>query len=1212
MKLFIYFLIAGVLLFPIFSLAATAQCLKNGYTVATINGIFTEENGARGNLYALADKVGGSYQGEVIDYQYLLNPPHLGGLGDILKSVYQGLFDKETVQDYDLVEMLRSASEKVKTQKLLLVAHSQGNFYANSFYDTVAGHVGGVSAESIGVYSVATPSGRVAGGGGWITSDTDQVIAGMVGRALHRPIMKPNTHIVLEPGDDSAGHNFSSVYLKYRGAEIVAGIGASLDRLRTNDVQEVEKPCLAPPKLTLGHKIEGVAFAVADPVADAGNAAVKGIATGMYDTGRNALAVIGARISGIMNPKTLFGVAGTLYGTSVAQKDLQDDAPQQHANQGQPVPSVGQSTKSNGVKSTPIAPDVIAQTPIPTLSPKPTPTRTVPPSASSRFAFVAASLGGSSGGSGSGSGGIGIVEGNTPAIRTSTGTAAMSAGIGTATTTAATTSATTASSKAATTTASTSTTSPSTQTSDTAPPDISFTVSTCAASLSPTGCLVATTSIAMNWRSAASDFDHYSVNCTVNGAACANFSLASSTATSTIFTASDNTTYIFSAAAINHVGNISAAVVKTVSVATHPVVINEIAWGGTSSSRSEDEWIELYNITDYDIPLANWVLRSATYNTPYIKLGLAPVPVIARKGYFVLERTDDTTISDITAHQIYTGGLGNGGEVLELSYASTTMDKTPAVCGSTWCAGSAGPNYLTMERYDPYSSGDDQTNWGSWAGFGASSKNAENAPLHGTPGRRNSVHYLINKNLALTSPTILKKSNSPYVLTPNSAGFSGGVGVDIESGVVIKFLKGSSLAIDGVLKTHGTAAEPVVFTSINDDEYGGDVNGDGSTTTPPRVGDWNTIQPQTSGSVFDHAIIRYGGNSNFGSVQAQLQASNIVITITNSVSEFSATGGVRFTNVSGQVSSSSIHDTNSEPGYFGMYAIGGSLVIRHNVFQRNGVGLVVYGSTSPTVSVSGNTFTDNSDPIDYHAGLVSFSGNSATNNTLNGIVMKGTELSGRTIAPDLPYIIGTDGGMAVSSGADSFTVLPGAIIKFKEGASLVSYDGGLNVRGTTALPVVFTSVHDDDCGVIGGCGDTDNATTSAQAGDWWTVMFRATSAGSATSFLDHVIVRYGGKNRSFRPEFGAIEAYDAPVQISNAAVEKSYFAGMTVSGTASTTITGSVIRDNRDSFGGGTAYGISLTLSANPFIRNTHFVNNGQHIATSSASWINGGGNVFE
>ena len=62
-------------------------------------------------------------------------------------AAYQKYFDTETVKDYDLIEMLRDASEKVTTQKILLVAHSQGNFYANSFYDLVAGRAGGAPPE---------------------------------------------------------------------------------------------------------------------------------------------------------------------------------------------------------------------------------------------------------------------------------------------------------------------------------------------------------------------------------------------------------------------------------------------------------------------------------------------------------------------------------------------------------------------------------------------------------------------------------------------------------------------------------------------------------------------------------------------------------------------------------------------------------------------------------------------------------------------------------------------------------------------------------------------------------------------------------------------------------------------------------------------------------------------------------------------------------
>lgn len=1192
-----------LLIFPISSFAVgdVEMCSENGYTVATINGVFTDKQGAGDNLVALKKKLGPSWNNEEIRYEYFLNPSHLGGLDDILKSVYQGLFDSETVQDYDLVEMLKSASEKVQTQKILLVGHSQGNFYANSFYDTVAGKVGGVPAESIGVYSVATPSGRVAGGGRWITSDTDKVIAGVVARVLSRTIMKPNTHIELQPGDDSLGHNFSTIYLKYRSAEIISDIQASLDKLQTNNVQNVEGTCLSAPKLTLGHEIVGVVFAVADPIAAAGNTAVVAVATGIYDAGSSAFAAV-ASIFQNQN-STLISRTGA-------------GVPPPPTPVGVPVPQQESPTKN--LATTPQSTAQTQPQPIPpSQTQAPAPTLTGQTAVPARFVSTVVSS------QGGWSGGIGIVEGNTAhgtdssdlvptsqaATTTSMSTSAATTDSASSSEATSTSTATSTSSVQATTTTPTPTPVPVTPL-DTGFPDLSFAISSCAFSLSVRGCLIATTTVALNWSSSSPDIDHYSITCTVDGITCSNFNLAFTTATSTVFHApADNATYVFFALAVDRKHRTSAPKVKVVSISTRPIVINEIAWAGTSSTRSEDEWIELYNTTDQDISLTNLVLRSATDNTPYIRLS----GTIARKNFFVLERTDDTTVSDRAADQIYTGSLSNAGEVLELSYASTTMDKTPPVCGgSVWCYGSAGPNYVTMERYDPYAAGDNQFNWGSWVGFGASSKNAENAAVHGTPGRRNSLNYLINKSSVLiTADKTLKKSESPYVIVPTNFSVSAGVTLNVEAGVVIKFFGAGSLTVDGIIKTHGTASDPVVFTSINDDAYGGDVNNDGSTNSP-QAGDWNTIQPNGNGSIIDYAIIRYGGKLDLsGSVQAQLQASNVAIAITNSISELSATSGLWLNNVSGEVSSSTIRDNRALPGNNGMRVSAGTLAIRNNLFQRNGVGLFVAGSSSQTVTVSGNTYTDNNDPIDYYGGLVSFSGNSAAGNTRNGIVVKGAFLNGGTLGPDLPYIMDNDANKSVSPGT-TLAILPGTIVKFT-GAPAMYVDGVLAAQGTVTAPIVFTSVHDDDCGIAGGCGDTDNATTSPQAGDWGGVIFRA--SGSATSSLDHVIVRYGGNKDNFNNDRGAVAIQNgtALVRISNATIEKSFFAGVVVSGTASTTITDSIIRDNRDSFGGGAGYGASLGLSANPLIANTHFSNNGQNIATSSnSSWTDGGGNVFE
>src|SRR3989344_8101472 len=182
MKFLNYFLAVSLLFIPNLSLADSNDflCSKNGYTIATINGIFVDDNGAKQNMRVLKDKFGEIYHNEAIDYNSFLNPSHAGGFGDLVKSAYQKYFDEEAVQDYDLASILEAASGQVRTQKLLLVAHSQGNFYANSFYDVVADQAGGVPKESISVYGVATPAGRVAGEGKWLTSDTDKIISDWV------------------------------------------------------------------------------------------------------------------------------------------------------------------------------------------------------------------------------------------------------------------------------------------------------------------------------------------------------------------------------------------------------------------------------------------------------------------------------------------------------------------------------------------------------------------------------------------------------------------------------------------------------------------------------------------------------------------------------------------------------------------------------------------------------------------------------------------------------------------------------------------------------------------------------------------------------------------------------------------------------------------------------------------------------------------------
>lgn len=302
MKKRVSFILVVVLLFSFYSkVSASELCSPDGYTILTVNGIFTSEKEAVANKKSLQSNFSSTYNNQPLKVDYLYNPTHLAGAGDLIDSIAQGVFDQKS--DYDLTEMLNDASHKVTTQKLLLVAHSQGNFYANNFYDKTASQPGGVPSQSIGVYSIASPADHVAGGGNYVTSDTDKVISSVVGHLIN--ILPPNIHIPLQNGDDKYGHSFTDVYLKYQSDRIVSDIQSSLNSLQTNDEQDSQDPCISPPELSVAHKVEGVLLAVADPTANV-------VKTGIVDTYDTGVYVAHGAY------KAIATVGNILRGTTVA------------------------------------------------------------------------------------------------------------------------------------------------------------------------------------------------------------------------------------------------------------------------------------------------------------------------------------------------------------------------------------------------------------------------------------------------------------------------------------------------------------------------------------------------------------------------------------------------------------------------------------------------------------------------------------------------------------------------------------------------------------------------------------------------------------------------------------------------------------------------------------------------------------------------------
>ncbi len=1224
-------------------------------------------------MVALSKNLGPEWKGEKIDYQYFLNASHLAGFGDALKAFKQKVEDGVAIDDYDLTEMLRDASVKVTTRKLLLVAHSQGNFYANSFYDKVTGkdtppqssplkRGGSVPAESIGVYSVATPSDHVAGNGKYLTSGTDKVITDLVGSMPFFHILSPNDYIELHDGDDQMGHSFSDVYLKYKPAEIVSDIEWSLDKLTTSQEQntttpasghpsstEEGRPCIEPPALTALHKIEGAAFAVADPVANSGLAAVVGTVKAVNAVGLAVLhstSFVGEKLASVFTAETGNAAAvaksvadSTLTMTAenadstqnaamlAAAGAIQTTPQKEHTNK---LENVGMSEGEKKEEQPPppkteapplvrgIHPPAHQNEPPPLLKENNPPGQpplvsennpprqpplvrgmSDPSQPASPYRLAPA---------GGGGGGVSnpqrveseILNPSSLTTLTSTEASSSQAGGGGATTTATTTTPTTTPTNTLATTTPADTTAPDAPTItspvnsstalttsvtfsgtaeagaviasdfsqattsaaqttsasqnsngqaasgawtlsltlpqgtttvqfyatdaagnrsatttqsvfvDSQSPDVTLTSSTCTNSLSSSGCLVATTTLAFSWSSAASDLAYFTIN--------ANGSISTTTATSTSATATDASTYTFIVSATDRAGNVSPTSTKSVSVFTAPVVINEIAWAGTAAN-SAHQWLELYNRTGETVSLSNWTLYAADL-TPYVPLS----GTLAPHAYYLIESTD-SAVSDVAADLIFPLGMSQNGESLRLAFsqnnATSTVD-TVATCiggGTSWCSGYA-PDFLTMERYSASVSGSDSSNWSSNLGeFIRNGDDSNGNILNGTPKAKNSISYLISLTNSVAANTTLTAANSPYLIPRQGLSVASGVTLRLEPGTVVKFAAPNdpALTVNGTLIANGTASQPVVFTALADDDYGGDTNGDGAATAPV-AGSWRRILigPTSTGSSLTYTLVRYGGGTNISDSTAR-QGALGVDTATASLDhvtvEHSALHGLGLENSNSTVTNSTFSDNTAYDVMFGVYGVGmdiagGAPTVTGNTFSGNHFGLTIQSSTT---TVTGNTFTDNAAEAFTVSGVLgSFSGNSGSGNGTNGIVLQsassdntGTGATTELRTNSLPYVL--RGSLAVA--ANSTLLLDrGVVVKSIAGNSsgyiVVGSGGTLRTTGTSPSDVIFTSLYDSVGGVVA------SGYPQPSAGNWRGVIVNAGGRLDLSGFT----LRYAGSH----------------------------------------------------------------------------------------------------
>jgi parallel beta-helix repeat protein len=307
-----------------------------------------------------------------------------------------------------------------------------------------------------------------------------------------------------------------------------------------------------------------------------------------------------------------------------------------------------------------------------------------------------------------------------------------------------------------------------------------------------------------------------------------------------------------------------------------------------------------------------------------------------------------------------------------------------------------------------------------------------------------------------TLPTL----NIPYYFS-NTMTITATGRLVIGSGNILKFQIGYGITVDGKLRAEAAPGEFIYFTSIRDDNWGGDTNNDGSATAP-ATSNWPGIRFQNTSidtaNVLRRCKIRYSGNGS--------------------------AGGVTMVDASPTIDQCDISNS-----YYGAYISNAS----NPIFSYNTIG----SSTMTPIAMS---FEANPQTINN---TFSFS-----DNTYDAIgLLGGTLTANATIIKrnvtgiqNITYMM-----------LNSITIPAGKILTINKGIVIKGYSSGhqfivqgtLNAIATADSMITFTSSKDDNHGNPGD-SNKDGTITFPVIGDWGGFIFGAGSTGT----LDYCRIKY--------------------------------------------------------------------------------------------------------
>jgi hypothetical protein len=188
------------------------------------------------------------------------------------------------------------------------------------------------------------------------------------------------------------------------------------------------------------------------------------------------------------------------------------------------------------------------------------------------------------------------------------------------------------------------------------------------------------------------------------------------------------------------------------------ILINEVAWAGTSSTRTSDEWIELYNTESVERNLDGWRLTiddSSDQSNETTLVTFGSTDKILPGDFFLLARSTSGNydiFTNVVEDKEFTASIPNTGIIILRLYSpqNVLIDTANSGKNSGWYAGTASSTYNSMERKN----GKILDSSSAWQTFGGTpfALNRDGSSVRGTPKRANSIFTIVPTSTRTRTP----------------------------------------------------------------------------------------------------------------------------------------------------------------------------------------------------------------------------------------------------------------------------------------------------------------------------------------------------------------------------------------------------------------------------------------------------------------------------